>query len=275
MMHTALLSRCTIWARRAKKVRPAPWTSSGAWTSPSICTNRSPLTFGQQRGRGRRSSIVPGHLCLRQLSEEDDEIPLLIAACGGNADKSQYSKYATALARRGYSIAVMNKVLMMAPPPPAPPQALMRLNAITPVDFNRVIHFVQSTSEALGTNASSVVLVGQSYGGAIALSAAHGFCSSFFCGMGPPSTNISDPTFPVELSSSVIGASVYGASIYKVGFLGEPRDDRLTNVNERTGETIPFFFFWGNMSEPWMKSVTVHLYLRAPGRISNRPKPMQ
>lgn len=42
----------------------------------------------------------------------------------------------------------------------------------------------------------------------------------------------------------MIGAFAFGASIYEIGFPGEPRDDRLTNVNAQINWTFPFFLFW-------------------------------
>lgn len=184
---------------------------------------------------------------LRSQNHKHDQhpnLPFLILACGGNADKGQYSRYAAFLARLGYTIAVMNKALFMTPTPPAPSQDEVMLNAVTAVDFNRVIEYAQ-TNVALGINATSVVLLGHSYGGAMALSAARGFCYSFFCGDGPPTMTSTQPNYPVELSSAVIGGFVYGASIYQVGFPGEPIDRELTNVNQVTETAIPFFLLWG------------------------------
>jgi len=196
----------------------------------------------QPSAEQRRGSNLRG----RQLSDRggDDDLPFLLFTCGGPADKSQYSRYATAMAHRGYNIAVMNKALLMMSPGTASTQEEMRLNAVTPVDINRVIQYVQS-NEALGIDTNSVVLVGHSFGGATVLAAARGFCYSFFCGTGPPNMTATDQNFSVDLSSSVIGALTYGVSIYQVGFPGEPKDTELTNVNKITGATMPLFLFWG------------------------------
>lgn len=175
-------------------------------------------------------------------------LPFLILACGGNADKRQYSRYATGLALRGYTVAVMNKIIFMPQPTEtaASTEDTIKVNAATPVDFNRVIEFVQSNKALLGIDAESVVLLGHSFGGAMALAAARGFCYSFFCGDNDPvSTTMTESNFPVELSPTVMGAFVYGVSIYQAGFPGEPLDLELTNVNQQTMESIPFFFFWG------------------------------
>jgi hypothetical protein len=170
--------------------------------------------------------------------------PFLILACGGDADKSQYSRYAGSLARLGYNVAVMNKVLFMTPPPPAPSQDKIMRNVVTAIDFHRVIEYAQ-TNVALGINATSVVLLGHSYGGAMALSTARGFCYSFFCGDGLPNMTSTQPNYPVELSSAVIGGFVYGLSIYQFGFPGNPMDRELTNLNQDTQTALPFFFMWG------------------------------
>lgn len=183
----------------------------------------------------------PGYL---RHNRHRQDLPFLILACGGNADKGQYSGYAASLARLGYTVAVMNKLLFMTPPPPATADDKIMLNAVTSVDFNRVIEYAQ-TNVTLGINATSVVLLGHSYGGAMALSTARGFCYSFFCGDGPPTMTTTQLDYPVALSSAVVGGFVHGASIYQVGFPGEPIDRDLTNVNSVTETAVPFFFLWG------------------------------